>query len=112
MNTPLELVEAQFAAYNAHDLVRFMANFSDTIKVYRMANTELAIDGKQAMAHFYATERFNRPALRAELITRLVLGNKIFDRERIWGMDEAPLDVMAVFEVQDGLIHTMWAFSA
>ena len=112
MKSALELVEAQFAAYNAHDLDRFMSNFSDTVKIYRMANTELGIDGKAAMAHFYATERFNHPGLRAELLSRLVLCNKIFDRERIWGMSDIPLDVVAVFEAKDGLIHTMWAYSA
>ncbi len=89
-----------------------MVNFSDTVKVYRMATMELGIDGKAAMANFYATERFNHPGLRAELVTRFVLGNKIFDRERIWGMSDVPLEVVAVFEVQDGLIQTMWAYSA
>lgn len=112
MKSALELVEAQFAAYNAHDLDRFMVNFSDTVKVYRMAGTELAMDGKAAMAQFYAAERFNHPELRAELVSRTVLGNKIFDRERIWGMSEIPLEVVAVFEVKDGLIQTMWAYSA
>ncbi len=112
MKSATELVEAQFAAYNARDLDRFMANFSDSVKVYRMATMELALDGKEAMASFYASERFSHPALRAELVARFVLGNKVFDRERIHGMTDVPLEVVAVFEIQDGLIQTMWAYSA
>ncbi len=112
MKSPLELVEAQLAAYNDRDLDRFMANFSDTIKVYRMANTELALEGKAAMAHFYATERFCHPGLRAEVLSRIVLGNKIFDRERIYGMTDEPIEAVAVFEVKDGLIQTFWGFTA
>ena len=112
MLTPLEVVQSQFDAYNARDLERFMANFSESIKVYRMATNELAMEGKGALASYYASERFNRPGLRAELLSRMVLGNKVFDRERIVGVSEIPLEVVAAFEVEDGLIKTMWAFSA
>lgn len=109
---PLQLIESQFAAYNARDLDTFMAHFADDIKVYRMPATTPSIEGKPALAAFYASERFNRPALRAELINRIVAGQQVFDHERIWGVADAPVEVVAVFAVKDGLIDTMWSFPA
>ena len=112
MTIPLELVKQQFEAYNQHDLESFLTNFSETIKVYRMPAGEVSLNGKEALAQFYANERFNRPGLKAELLNRIVLDNKIFDHERIWGVAETPLEMVVVFEVKDGLIQTMWSFPA
>lgn len=112
MATPLQVIESQFAAYNERDLTAFIAHFADDIKVYRMPALTAAIEGKAALADFYASERFNRPALRAELINRIVNGSRVFDHERIWGVADTPLEVVAVFEVRDGRIHSMWSFPA
>lgn len=113
---PEDVVQRQFDAYNDHDLERFLANFHDTVKSYRMPAAEPSIVGKAAFREFYATQRFNKPALKAELLHRLVLGNKVFDHERITGLTERPLEMVAVFEVTDldrgGLIQTARFFSA
>ncbi len=108
----LQVIQSQFDAYNARDLERFMSHFSEDIKVYRMPATELVMEGKAAVADFYARERFSHHGLRAELLSRTVLGETVFDRERIWGVGEKPLEVMAVFEVRDGLIEKVWSFAA
>ncbi|NRR31209.1 nuclear transport factor 2 family protein [Oxalobacteraceae bacterium] len=110
MKTAVEVVEAQFEAYNARDLERFMANFSDTIKTYRMPAPDPVVTGKAALAEFYATQRFNLPELKAELLSRTVMGNKVFDHERVWGVQPEPLEMVVVFEVLDGLIDTIWTF--
>ena len=112
MITPLKVITSQFDAYNARDLDAFIGHFADDIKVYRMPAITPAIEGKAALAAFYATERFNRPALRAELINRIVAGAQVFDHERIWGVGDVPIEVVAVFSVKDGLIDTMWSFPA
>ncbi|WP_394843472.1 nuclear transport factor 2 family protein [Pendulispora brunnea] len=112
MLSPLEVVQRQFDAYNRRNLEDFLANFSENIKVFRPPSPEPAIVGKRQLAEFYAKERFNRDALRAELVSRTVLGNKVFDFERIWGVRETPFEMMAVFEVQDGAIQTIWGFVA
>lgn len=105
------VVQRQLDAYNARNLEQFLANFSEGIKTYRVPNTEPVLVGKKQLADFYAQERFNKPNLYAELISRTVLGNKVFDRERIWGVTEEPIEMMAVFEVNDGLISTIWGFA-
>ncbi|WP_426191904.1 nuclear transport factor 2 family protein [Massilia sp. DWR3-1-1] len=110
--SPLALIESQFDAYNARDLDAFMAHFADDIKVIRMPAATLAMQGKAALSHFYATERFNVSALRAELINRIVSGTRVFDHERIWGVADTPIEMVVVFEVSEGLITTMWTFPA
>jgi len=110
--TPLDVAERQFDAYNKRDLEGFLLNFSDSFKGYRMPSVEPAFVGKEQLAKFYATERFNRPGLRAELLNRTVMGNKVFDHERVWGVKESYIEMMVVFEVRDGLIQTAWFFAA
>ena len=110
--TPQALVQAQLDAYNAHDLQAFIACYSDDIKIYRPPATEPALAGKAAFADFYATQRFNRPALQAQVLNRMVLGNKVIDHERISGLGDAPLEAAAVYEITGGLISTVWFFYA
>jgi hypothetical protein len=109
--TPLQLAERRLDAYNARDLDRFLANFSNDVELYRMPVPEPALAGKRELREFYASRCFNMPALHAELVSRAVLGNKVFDRERIWGVGTQPIERFAVFEVHEGLIRTVWDFS-
>ena len=107
--TPVQL---QLDAYNAHDLQRFVAVYSDDIRVFRLPATEPILAGKAAFTDHYATQRFHLPGLRAEVVNRIVLGNKVIDHERVYGVRERPYEVVAVYEVADGLIRTVWFFSA
>jgi hypothetical protein len=112
MSDALAVVEQQFVAYNQHDLEKFAANFSESFTAWRMPATEPSMQGKQQLIEFYAAHRFNNPALRAELISRTVLGNKVFDLEKIHGLSEQPIDSVAVFEVNNGLIDRAWFYFA
>jgi hypothetical protein len=103
-------VQAQFEAYNAHDIEAFMSCFSDDFKGYRMPTESPSTTGKDALREFYVNNRFNNPELKAELISRIVLGNKVFDHELIYGLSPEPLETMAVFEVKDDLISTAWFY--
>jgi hypothetical protein len=104
------IVQRQLEAYNARDLERFLAEFADDVRVYRPPAAEPAISGKQAFGEFYARERFNRPTLHAELLNRMVLGNKIIDHERITGVRDEPFEMAVAYQVVDGRIAVMWAF--
>jgi len=105
------LVQAQLVAYNQHDLASFVALFSDDVCIYRPPATEPVIRGKAAFSDFYQNERFNLPYLHAEILNRMVVGNKVVDHERICGIRNEPFEVMVVFEVVDGLIQNMWSFA-
>ncbi|PKC36320.1 steroid delta-isomerase [Pantoea ananatis 15320] len=103
-------VAAQFEAYNAHDIEAFMACFAKDFKGYRMPAETPSTQGKPALRDFYISNRFNNPSLRAELISRTVLGNKVFDHEFIHGLSPSPLESIAVFEINNDLISTAWFY--
>lgn len=109
--TAVDVVQRQVNAYNDRDLDRFVAEYSDTIVVHRMPATEPAIVGKVKFAEFYATQRFNLPRLHAEIVNRIVLGNKIIDHERITGVKSAPIEIVVIYEVADNLIQHVWSLS-
>lgn len=108
----LSPVQGQFEAYNARDLECFLQYFHEDVIVYRAHQPQAAIVGKANLADFYRTQRFNLPTLKAELLSRTTMGNKVFDFERITGVAAAPVEMAAVFEVRDRLIVAMWAFPA
>ena len=103
-------VQRQLEAYNARDLERFLAEFTDDVRVYRPPSSAPAISGKAAFGEFYATQRFNRPGLHAKVLSRMVIGNKVIDHERIAGVRDAPFEMAVVYQVVDGRIATLWTF--
>jgi hypothetical protein len=107
----IEVVQRQLDAYNAHNLAGFVAEYSDTVQVFRMPSTQPAITGKTELAEFYATHRFNIPGLRAELVNRMIVGNKVVDHEHIRGLSDATIAAVAVYQVVDELIANVWFFS-
>jgi hypothetical protein len=111
--TPETAVQAQLDAYNARDLARFVACFASDVRVYRPPQAEPVLAGREALAAHYAANRFNIPALHAELVNRMVLGRKVIDHERIHGVRETPFEAAAVYELgADGLIAAVWFFEA
>jgi len=107
---PEIVVQRQLDAYNAKDLAAFSRCYHSDIAIYRMPATAPALSGREALAAFYQTERFTIAALRAEVVNRMVVGNKVIDHERVYGMTQHPNDVMVVYEVQDSLILNAWFY--
>ena len=106
-----KVAQAQLDAYNAHDLQAFAACFSKEVQVFKPPSPHPAVQGLDALSAFYAKERFNKPALHAELLSRIEMGGKVFDHERVTGLQEEHFEVTAVYEVTDGLITTVWMYS-
>ena len=109
MAQPVDIVEEQLEAYNARDLERFAATYSDAIRIYRLPATEPAIVGKAQLAETYR-KRFSSPTLHADIVNRIVLGNKVIDHERVVGIREHAVEALAIYEVAGGLIRTVWFF--
>lgn len=110
--TPEQAVQHQLDAYNARDLARFLEVYEDDVVVYRLPSKEPAFTSRGQLAEFYRTQRFNLPALRAELMNRMVIGNVVIDHERVHGVRDRPFEVAASYRVVDGLIQAVWFFSA
>ena len=109
--TPAIPVQLQLEAYNAHDLERFVIQYADDVRVYRPPELKPVLSGKAAFAAHYAAHRFNLPDLHADVVSRMVSGNKVVDHERIAGLEAQPVEAIAVYEVIDGRIRTVWFFS-
>ncbi len=109
--TPTDLVQRQLDAYNAHDLDRFVDCFSDDVRLSRMPTDTPGTLGKPALRAFYAEHRFSIPDLRAELLARIACGDKVVDHERVHGLGADPVEMIAVYQVRDGVIVEVWFFS-
>jgi hypothetical protein len=108
--SPEDPVQRQLDAYNARDLDRFVAEYADDVRVYRPPEPEPVLVVKAAFAAHYASKRFNLPALHADILSRMVIGNKVVDHERVVGVRDEPFEAAAVYEVVDGLIRAVWFF--
>ena len=109
---PETVAQRQLDAYNNRDLQRFAAQFSDDVQIFRLPATTPSMVGKPALREHYASSRFNRPNLRAELLNRMVMGNKVIDHERIHGVQDQPYEAVAIYQIVDGSIQTVWFLDA
>lgn len=110
LSTPVAVVQRQVEAYNRCDLEAFAATYRDDVRIFRMPSTAPALTGRAALREFYASQRFNLPALHAEIVQRIVIGNKVIDHERVTGVEAQPIEVVAVYDAVDGAIATVWFF--
>ena len=106
MSIARELAEKQLECYNNHDLEGFLSAYHDDTKIYNIDGS-LIMEGKEAMRERYG-ERFKNPHLHAELVNRMVFGNKAIDHERVTGIGDTVTEVAAIYEVEGGLIKTVW----
>ena len=107
---PVDPVQRQLDAYNARDLERFVAEYTDDVQVFRPPAPEPVLSGKQAFAAHHAKNRFNLPGLHAEVVNRMVSGSTVVDHERITGLQEGVVEAIAVYQVSGGLIRCVWFY--
>ncbi len=105
---PEALVQEQLDAYNAHDIDRFLAVYSEDVKVIRHPSAKVTIHGKKQLREFYVNHRFNLPKLHAELVSRMIHGNKVIDQECVTGLVEDVIEVIAIYEIVGEHITTIW----
>ena len=108
--TPAEVVNLQLAAYNRRDIDAFAATYSEAACIYEMPHAKLVFRGRAEIAAHYGNKTFKREGLRADLLGRSVMGNKVVDHEQSWGSPSGPKEVMAVYEVDGDLITAVWFY--
>jgi hypothetical protein len=108
-NDPAAVVQRQLDAYNAHDLEALMATFAEDVAAFEHPNT-LLFRGIQYMRERLRL-RLQEPNLHAQLLNRIVVGNTVFDHEKITRtFPEGPgmLETVVIYEVQNGKIAKSW----
>lgn len=109
---PEGFAQRQLDAYNARDLERFVAEYTEDVVVYRLPGAEPVLVGKQSFAEHYRKNRFSLPGLHAEVVNRMVIGNKVIDHERVQGVGPEPMEVAAIYEVTPHGISKVWFLSS
>ncbi|GAA4373981.1 nuclear transport factor 2 family protein [Hymenobacter koreensis] len=103
--TPVQVVERQLKAYNARDAAAFAATYADNVELLDFP-AQLQLTGRAKLQAAYTQFFASAPKLRCEILHRSVFGNRVIDHERVTGMpDGKPLEAMAVYEVENGLIR-------
>jgi hypothetical protein len=108
---PAAFAQRQLDAYNARDIERFIAEYTDDVVVFRLPGMEPIMRGKVNLAENYAKNRFSLPELHAKLVNRMVFGNKVIDQEYVTGVPGEPLEVAAIYEVTPLGICKVWFVS-
>ncbi|MGY2130660.1 nuclear transport factor 2 family protein [Hymenobacter sp. HD11105] len=105
VETPVQVVQRQLAAYNARDAAAFAATYAEDVELLEFpAKPQLA--GRAKLQASYAQFFGAAPQLHCEILHRSVFGNRVVDHERVTGLpDGKTLEAIAVYEVENGLIR-------
>ncbi|RJL32226.1 nuclear transport factor 2 family protein [Bailinhaonella thermotolerans] len=101
MSQPVDVVERQLAAYNAHDLEGFAATYAEDVRIERRDGA--VIEGRAGLREAYE-DQFAEGRCRAEIVGRLTEGDWVIDHEVAHDVAEEPVRVLVAYRVRGGLI--------
>ena len=101
-SNPETIVNKQLEAYNNRDIDEFAKTYSKDVKLYLLPDN-LTTDGNDDLKKRYETMFNSVPDLNAEIMNRIVLGNKVIDKEKVT-INGQIYYAIAIYEVTDGLI--------
>lgn len=106
--TPEQIIQAQVEAYNQRDLDAFLALHSPTAQLFDLPTGNLIAEGAADLRERYS-KRFASEDLHAEIVNRMVLGNRVIDHEHITGMQpDRTVKAIAIYEIENELIQRVW----
>ncbi len=100
--SPEAVVQRQVNAYNARNIDAFMDTYADDIELYDF-HSATPDKGKETMRKNYGEMFKHTPNLYCEIEKRIVLGNKIIDKEKV-RVGKEIIHAVAVYEVEKGKI--------
>jgi putative hydrolase of HD superfamily len=102
---PETVVQRQLEAYNARDLEGWLATYKSDAEQY-LLHAGLLASGHEAIRK-RMVDRFNDPALNAELVSRTVMDNIVIDHEfvtRTFPDGLETIEMLCIYEVYAGFI--------
>ncbi len=100
--TPEAIVQRQVNAYNARDIDAFLNTYADDVELYDYDEKETT-RGKQQMRQSYTGMFSTVKNLYCEIENRIVIGNKVIDREKVRAGTQT-IRAVAIYEVERGKI--------
>ncbi|MBO6879569.1 nuclear transport factor 2 family protein [Winogradskyella sp.] len=101
-SNPEIIVNKQLEKYNERDIKGFVETYTEDIKLYKLPGT-VTLEGLSALKTEYGLFFQQTPDLNAEIVNRIVLGNKVIDKEKVI-INGQTFYAIAIYEVNDGLI--------
>ncbi len=101
-SNPEAIVNKQLEVYNNRDIDGFVNTYSVDIKLYTFPNAATT-QGRAALKRQYASFFESVPDLNAEIVNRIVLGNKVIDKEKVT-VNGRVFYAVAIYEVENDLI--------
>ncbi|MCT4629949.1 nuclear transport factor 2 family protein [Winogradskyella sp.] len=101
-SNPETIVNKQLEAYNKRDKDEFSKTYTKDIKLYEFPGN-LTSEGKETLEKRYEAMFKSVPDLNAEIMNRIVLGNKVIDKEKVT-INGKIYYAIAIYEVNNGLI--------
>lgn len=99
---PDSVVQLQLEAYNTRNIDAFVATFSEDIEIYN-SKGKLTMKGHKQLRDGYESFFKNTPNLYCLIENRIVINNKVIDKEKVTA-GERIIHAVAVYEVVDGKI--------
>ena len=108
--SPTAVVDAQFKAYNAHDVEAFANCYANDVRMSYLDGKHPDIVGRDAIRKTFAYLAHAPKEQGVTLVHRIVTGPTVIDQEHVVGLPSGKSlpDLSAIYEVRDGLIVKVW----
>jgi hypothetical protein len=101
-SNPETIVNDQLEAYNKRDIDEFSKTYAKDVKLYEFPE-DITSNGIEELEKRYQVIFQKVPDLNAEIMNRIVLGNKVIDKEKAT-INGKTYYTIAIYEIDDGLI--------
>jgi uncharacterized protein (TIGR02246 family) len=103
------LAQKQLDAYNKQDLEKFLSVYSDDVEIMDFPGNKVTARGIDEMRARYGKLFKDHPNNHAELLARMVHGNRVVDHELVTGRENSePKKAVAIYEIEGEKIAKVW----
>lgn len=107
--SPEWCAQEQLDAYNARDIDRFAAVYSENVELIDLVSGDVFCSGKEALRKRYGQMFSEKTELSCSLVSRVVCGNVVYDEELVSGLvHNTVVHAVATYLVADGHISKAW----
>ena len=109
--TPEQVAQSLVDAYNARNMDGILKAYSPDSIAYALPSGEVILKGHDAIRKKFARVLEPNVKLKVEIVSRIVDGKFVIDREKISGTVDGKAEEFygtVIYEITDGLIRKEW----